>query len=85
MRNSARDDSHLYLAAHCLQINLTVRFSYFGKIKVALPRRVLAMDSQVILRNEEEVQEVRRAKAETGKLFLCDARCCLSFWQYVCI
>ena len=27
------------------------------------------------LRNGEEVQEVRRTKAETGKLFLCDARC----------
>ena len=28
-----------------------------------------------LLRNEGEVQEVRRANAETGKLFLCDARC----------
>ena len=28
-----------------------------------------------LIRNEEEVQEVRRVKAETGKLFLCDARC----------
>ena len=27
-----------------------------------------------LLRNEEETQEVRRAKAETGKLFLCGAR-----------
>ena len=55
------------------ELQTTVGDNLGGSRATGVQKKRRGRAERQLLRNEEEVQEVRRAEAGTGKLFLCGA------------